>query len=109
MTAAGAPIFAPAAARPSGELDRSNFLNRVWKRVLQGPVLYGSILGRVGARLRGTGAMAKNEAASANQEAKYHAFNALRPPKPRSVVIDGLVFIGGFGALLWVLCAMAPN
>ncbi len=53
--------------------------------------------------------MAKNEAASANQGAKYAAFNALRPPKPRSVVIDGLVFISGVGSLLWVLFAMAPN
>lgn len=53
--------------------------------------------------------MAKKEAASANQVAKYDAFNALRPPKPRSVVIDGLVFIGGVGALLWVLCNMAPT
>lgn len=53
--------------------------------------------------------MAKNEAASANQTGKHGAFNAVRPPKPRSVVIDGLVFVGGFGALLWVLCNMAPN
>ncbi|PHY21727.1 hypothetical protein [Caulobacter sp. BP25] len=53
--------------------------------------------------------MAKKEAASANQGASYHAFNALRPPKPRSVVIDGLVFISGVGALVWVLCSMAPN
>jgi len=53
--------------------------------------------------------MANKEAASANQQAKHGAFNALRPPKPRSVVIDGLVFISGVGALLWVLSAMAPN
>lgn len=53
--------------------------------------------------------MAKNEAASANQVAKHGAFNALRPPKPRSAVIDGLVFVGGFGALLWVLCSMSPS
>ncbi|ADG09607.1 hypothetical protein [Caulobacter segnis] len=53
--------------------------------------------------------MAKKEAASANQEAKHYAFNALRPPKPRSVVIDGLVFVSGVGALVWVLCGMAPN
>lgn len=53
--------------------------------------------------------MAKKEAASANQDAKYAAFNALHPPKPRSAVIDGLVFVGGFGALIWVLCSMAPT
>ncbi|PIB96355.1 hypothetical protein [Caulobacter sp. X] len=53
--------------------------------------------------------MAKTEAESAKQGAKVVAFSALRPPKPRSVVIDGLVFVSGVGALLWVLCNMAPN
>ncbi len=53
--------------------------------------------------------MAKAEAESVKQVAKHGAFNSMRPPKPRSVVIDGLVFIGGVGALLWVLCNMAPT
>lgn len=53
--------------------------------------------------------MAKQEAESAKQEAKHETFNRLRPPKPRSVVIDGLVFVGGVGALIWVLGGMAPN
>lgn len=53
--------------------------------------------------------MAKQEAESAKQEAKRDAFNNLRPPKPRSVVIDGLVFLSGVGALLWVLGNMAPD
>jgi hypothetical protein len=53
--------------------------------------------------------MAKKEVESAKQEAKHGAFSVLRPPKPRSVVIDGLVFISGVGALLWVLSNMAPT
>jgi hypothetical protein len=53
--------------------------------------------------------MAKKEAESAKQEAKHGAFNVLRGPKPRSVVIDGLVFVSGVGALVWVLSAMAPT
>lgn len=53
--------------------------------------------------------MAKKEAESAKQEAKHYTFNGLRAAKPRSVVIDGLVFISGVGALLWVLSNMAPN
>lgn len=52
--------------------------------------------------------MAK-KAASGKQEAKQDAFDALRGPKPRSIVIDGLVFIGGVGSLIWVLQNMAPN
>ncbi|WP_297508877.1 hypothetical protein [uncultured Caulobacter sp.] len=54
--------------------------------------------------------MAKKEAAaSAKQEAKHDAFNALKAGKPRSIVIDGLVFCGGVGSLLWVLHNMTPN
>ena len=53
--------------------------------------------------------MAKNEAASAKQEAKQDAFDALKGPKPRSVVIDMLVFCGGIGSLIWVLREMAPT
>jgi hypothetical protein len=45
---------------------------------------------------------------SAKQDAKREAFRALNTSKPRSVVIDGLVFIGGVGSLLWVLRNMAP-
>lgn len=52
--------------------------------------------------------MAK-KADGAKQEAKQQAFDALRVPKPRSVMIDGLVFIGGVGSLIWVLHAMAPT
>lgn len=53
--------------------------------------------------------MAKKAAASGKQEAKHDAFDALRAPKARSIVIDGLVFIGGVGSLIWVLQNMAPN
>lgn len=53
--------------------------------------------------------MAKPEAQSAKQEAKQEAFDALKPGKPRSIVIDGLVFIGGVGSLIYVLHTMAPN
>ncbi|HJV40466.1 hypothetical protein [Caulobacter sp.] len=52
--------------------------------------------------------MAK-KAESAKQGAKQEAFDALRGAKPRSVMIDGLVFIGGIGSLIWVLHAMAPT
>ena len=45
---------------------------------------------------------------SAKQDAKREAFRALNTAKPRSVVIDGLVFIGGVGSLLWVLRNMTP-
>ena len=52
--------------------------------------------------------MAKKE--SAKQGAKRDAFDALREGgKPRSVMIDGLVFVGGVGSLIWVLHAMAPT
>lgn len=53
--------------------------------------------------------MAKKDAESGKQEAKHEAFDALRAPKPRSIVIDGLVFIGGVGSLIWVLQNMTPN
>lgn len=54
--------------------------------------------------------MAKKEADSAKQDAKRDAFNALKGGgKPRSIVIDGLVFIGGVGSLIWVLQNMAPS
>jgi hypothetical protein len=45
---------------------------------------------------------------TAKQDAKRDAFRALNTGKPRSVIIDGLVFIGGVGSLLWVLRNMAP-
>jgi hypothetical protein len=45
---------------------------------------------------------------SAKQDAKREAFRALNTGKPRSVIIDGLVFIGGVGSLLWVLRNMTP-
>lgn len=53
--------------------------------------------------------MAKKAAASGKQDAKHDAFDALREGKPRSIVIDGLVFLGGVGSLIWVLHAMAPT
>lgn len=53
--------------------------------------------------------MAKKEPESAKQEAKHDAFDALKEGKPRSIVIDGLVFIGGIGSLIWVLNNMVPN
>ncbi len=45
---------------------------------------------------------------SAKQDAKREAFRSLNTSKPRSVIIDGLVFIGGVGSLLWVLRNMTP-
>ncbi|AVQ01387.1 hypothetical protein B7G68_05700 [Caulobacter segnis] len=45
---------------------------------------------------------------SAKQDAKREAFKALNTAKPRSVIIDGLVFLGGVGSLLWVLRNMTP-
>ena len=51
----------------------------------------------------------KADAGSGKQDAKHDAFDALRGPKPRSVVIDGLVFIGGVGSLIWVLNHMVPT
>lgn len=54
--------------------------------------------------------MAKKAAAeSGKQEAKHDAFDALRAPKPRSIVIDMMVFCGGIGSLIWVLNNMAPS
>jgi hypothetical protein len=53
--------------------------------------------------------MAKKAAESGKQEAKHEAFDALRAPKPRSIVIDMLVFIGGIGSLIYVLNTMAPS
>ncbi|AAK24558.1 hypothetical protein EIB18_13720 [Caulobacter vibrioides] len=53
--------------------------------------------------------MAKKAAESGKQEAKHEAFDALRVPKPRSIVIDMLVFIGGIGSLLYVLNTMSPS
>lgn len=52
--------------------------------------------------------MAK-KAPSGKQGAKQDAFDALKGGKPRSIVIDGLVFVGGIGSLVWVLHAMAPT
>jgi len=46
---------------------------------------------------------------TAKQDAKREAFKALNAGKPRSVIIDGLVFLGGVGSLLWVLRNMTPN
>ena len=53
--------------------------------------------------------MAKKEAESAKQGAKQQAFDALKTGKPRSVIIDMMVFCGGIGSLVWVLRAMAPT
>ena len=52
--------------------------------------------------------VAKKAAESGKQEAKQQAFDALRGGKPRSIVIDTLVFCGGIGSLVWVLHAIAP-
>jgi len=52
--------------------------------------------------------VAKKDAESSKQEAKQQAFDALKAPKPRSIVIDVLVFVGGVGSLIWVLQNMAP-
>jgi hypothetical protein len=51
----------------------------------------------------------KADAGSGKQEAKQVAFDALRAPKPRSVIIDMMVFCGGIGSLVWVLNNMVPN
>ncbi len=53
--------------------------------------------------------MAKKAAGSGKQEAKHDAFDALKAPKPRSIVIDMLVFVGGIGSLIYVLNTMTPN
>lgn len=53
--------------------------------------------------------MAKKAAASDKQEAKQDAFDALKGPKPRSIIIDMMVFCGGIGSLVWVLRNMAPT
>lgn len=53
--------------------------------------------------------MAKKAAESGKQEAKHEAFDALKAPKPRSIVIDMLVFVGGIGSLIYVLNTMTPN
>jgi hypothetical protein len=53
--------------------------------------------------------MAKKEAGSAKQDAKREAFDALRTGKPRSIVIDMMVFCGGVGSLIYVLHTMAPS
>jgi hypothetical protein len=53
--------------------------------------------------------VAKKEAESGKQEAKQQAFDALKGGKPRSIVIDTMVFCGGIGSLVWVLHAMAPT
>jgi hypothetical protein len=51
----------------------------------------------------------KADAAGGKQEAKQQAFDALKMGKPRSIVIDSLVFCGGIGSLVWVLNNMVPN
>lgn len=51
--------------------------------------------------------MAK-KAESGKQEAKQDAFDALKGAKPRSIIIDMMVFCGGIGSLVWVLRNMAP-
>jgi hypothetical protein len=51
----------------------------------------------------------KAAAANGKQEAKQDAFDALRTPKPRSVIIDMMVFCGGIGSLVWVLNTIVPN
>lgn len=48
-------------------------------------------------------------AESGKQEAKHEAFDALRAPKPRSIIIDMMVFCGGIGSLIWVLNNMMPT
>jgi hypothetical protein len=53
--------------------------------------------------------MAKKAAESDKLGAKQEAFDALRAPKPRSIIIDMMVFCGGIGSLVWVLHAMAPT
>ncbi len=53
--------------------------------------------------------MAKKEAGNAKQGAKKEAFDALKAPKPRSIIIDMMVFCGGIGSLVWVLREMAPT
>jgi hypothetical protein len=53
--------------------------------------------------------VAKKDPESAKQGAKQQAFDALKAPKPRSIVIDTLVFCGGVGSLVWVLHAMSPT
>lgn len=53
--------------------------------------------------------MAKKEAASGKQDAKQEAFDALKGAKPRSIIIDMMVFCGGIGSLIWVLREMAPT
>jgi hypothetical protein len=53
--------------------------------------------------------MAKKAAANEKQEAKQDAFDALKGPKPRSIIIDMMVFCGGIGSLVWVLQNMNPN
>ncbi len=95
-------------ARPKRTQRRSHSLNPVWKRVLQ---LTHDVKAQFGLKLDldKERAMAKPEAQSAKQEAKQDAFDALKPGKPRSIVIDGLVFIGGVGSLIYVLHTMAPN
>ncbi|MET3665052.1 hypothetical protein [Caulobacter sp. 1776] len=52
--------------------------------------------------------MAK-KAASEKQEAKQDAFDALKGPKQRSIIIDMMVFCGGIGSLVWVLREMAAS
>jgi hypothetical protein len=53
--------------------------------------------------------MAKKAAESGKQDAKQEAFDALKMGKPRSIIIDMMVFCGGIGSLVWVLHAMAPT
>jgi hypothetical protein len=54
-------------------------------------------------------AMSKKAKGSEKLEAKNEAFDALRAPKPRSAIIDFMVFIGGVGSLVWVFTTIAPN
>lgn len=53
--------------------------------------------------------MSKKAAGNDKLDAKQEAFDALKQPKPRSVIIDFMVFVGGVGSLIYVFNTIAPN
>lgn len=53
--------------------------------------------------------MSKKAAGNDKQEAKQEAFDALKEGKPRSAIIDFMVFCGGVGSLIYVFNTIAPN
>ncbi len=54
-------------------------------------------------------AMSKKAEGNDKLAAKQEAFDSLKQGKPRSVIIDFMVFVGGVGSLIYVFNTITPN